>query len=221
MNRRPDAQAPLSTIPSNKVAKLPHAPADQVDTYAHQPVGPWRTNSHCPCLLFKPQLRANPLLACCAWLRRLQFAVCTLRMPSQLPQNRQNRAECIAVQRRYWALKAASSRFRRILSAQLAINLDSCPVTHPRPRFDPAQPAPPEAPLHTYMQHTELNLYASFFPCSTAARRRGSNFRSPERAEMTQLVHLSFSHAQQRSPPPSQPASASLVCSDGRFSWFW
>lgn len=41
VDRNPDAQAcqaPPSTIASNKVAKLPHPPADQVDTYAYQPV---------------------------------------------------------------------------------------------------------------------------------------------------------------------------------------
>lgn len=67
-------------------------------------------NSHCldcPVLsLFKPLLRAYPLLACvhaCAWLRRVQSrADFTPQKPSQLPQNRQNRAECVAVQRRYW-----------------------------------------------------------------------------------------------------------------------
>lgn len=173
MDRNPDAQAPPPTISSHKVAKLPHPPADQVGTSAHRSVSPWRINSHCPSKLFKPHLCANPLLACCAWLRRLQFADCTLQMPSQLPHNCQNRTECIAVQRRYWTLQAASSRPFRVLSAELAINLDSCPATHPRSRFDPAPPAQPEAPLHACNTRSSICTH----PPAPAARRHGGTAR--------------------------------------------
>lgn len=119
VDRNPDAQAPPSTIASNKVAKLPHPPADQVGTYAYQPVSLRRRILTLSAIIQTSTPRRSPACVLDLAASLANHADCTLQMPSQLPQNRQNRVECIAVQCRYWTLKAASSRPYQVMSCLL------------------------------------------------------------------------------------------------------
>lgn len=98
-------------------------------------------NSHCP-PLSNPHLRANPLLACCAWLHHLQtvqtaLCKCHLSCPKTARTER-SALQCSAAQ-----ILDPEGRFISTMPCParwIGSNVDPCPAIFPRSRFDPAQP---------------------------------------------------------------------------------
>lgn len=141
------------------------------------------TSSHClDCpVIIQASLRANPLLACvlvfvlgCVACSLLQISLCHCHL--SLPQTRQNRAECIAVQRSAdigWTLKAASSRPCRVRPAELAIasTCVSGDISEIQILRNPTQ----RRPSHRRMHATQSSFWTH--PFSPAERRHGGAAR--------------------------------------------
>lgn len=215
VDRNPDAQArqaPPSTIASNRVAKLPHPPADQVGTYAYQSVSLPRNKLTLSAIVHQasPPQKAPALPACWAWLQSALASANAISAASRPPE--QSGAHCSAAQRRYWTLKAASSRPCRVLSAELAATSIRVRLHFRDPDSTRASSAQPSPEHHLHACNTELNLDASFFPCSTAARRHGSTFRSPERGKYDAAHPSRMLPRPTALPATQQSTSASKSC---------